>query len=215
MKRLLRLSLLALAFLMPAATLHATPIELVVNGEFETPNTGGAHTMLGNSDVTGWSGTDGLEIWNQGAYTSPTVGSDGLATGQHLEIAKYFVSDVAMQVTGAISEDGFLDFSFDAWGRNASGVKYSLTGSESGLLASGDHYFSGPANDWEAISLTGLSVLADDTFTLWFQSIGGGSSGAHIDQVSLLYSPVPEPSTIMLFGLGLVGLAGVHRKRKV
>lgn len=90
-----------------------------------------------------------------------------------------------------------------------------MTGSLSGLLVSDNHYFTG-VSDWEAISYSELSVLVGETLTLWFHSIGNSGSDAHIDQVSLLYetSLVPEPTTVLLFGTSIAGLAGTRLRRK-
>jgi hypothetical protein len=38
------------------------------------------------------------------------------------------------------------------------------------------------------------------------------SYGGSIDNVSMEHASVPEPASMLLFGLGLIGIAGVKRK---
>ncbi len=58
-----------------------------------------------------------------------------------------------------------------------------------------------------------LSFLADGEFQVTLGSLFGDF---YIDQSQLkvTYNPVPEPSTLLLIGLGILGLTGVSRRKK-
>jgi len=52
--------------------------------------------------------------------------------------------------------------------------------------------------------------LIEESDSGWFT---GTASVAGIDNVSVTGAPVPEPSTILLVGTGLIGIIGFGRKR--
>jgi hypothetical protein len=205
----------AIALLLAVTSAQAVPTELINNGEFENPDIGGSPYSI-EASVPSWFNSSGsMELWSQGAFGSPINGTDGAVTGQHHEIpnsAEWNVTHTTDPVAAAI---GIVDLSFDAWKRDATGIAYTILGAGTRVLVDDEYYFTG--NGWEAVTATGLAVTAGEALTLNFRSIGGGSSGAHIDQVSLLYTPdvvdVPEPAIIALFGLGLVGMVFARRRQ--
>ncbi|MDM8535637.1 PEP-CTERM sorting domain-containing protein [Desulfobacterales bacterium HSG17] len=63
-----------------------------------------------------------------------------------------------------------------------------------------------------------LSAISGSNWTIMLElkELTGGEDGIKLDysKVSGEYNPVPEPATMMLFGMGLLGLAGITRNRK-
>ena len=134
-----------------------------------------------------------------------------MQTGQHHEVPLNG-GEVSSQITSPL---GFIDdmilFSFDTWRRGASGINWWVEMNSPGnYIAQGTHIYT--SNNWELVTTGPISVTGANEFRVSFQSVGGGSSGAHVDQVSLAL--VPEPSVLALFGLGLIGL-GFAGRRKV
>ncbi len=189
---------------------NAATIELVKNGEFENANVS-SNGWAAISNLNGWSSSVGYsEVWGENASynNQPEKGSDGLAHGKSHELTWTSTNEKTTQNV-FIENNGLIDFSFDSWRRYSQGINYSLIGSLSGDLAVGAHFFT--SNLWEKLGFYDLAVLAGETLSLEFSAIGGGGSGAHIDQVSILHTSiepqlqvtsVPEPMTFILLILG-------------
>lgn len=206
-------TIVATAFLGIVSAAQATPVEMVVNGEFEdTGDLGGGLAFIANGSMPGWSCSSGsCELWGNFFGGAPNLGSDGLLTGNHHEITNGTGIQTTTQAVLSGASAAIADFSFDMWPRAGSGVTWSVFGSVSGLLSSGT--VTGPGNVWTNTSVTGLVLAPGETITLAFRSLSATSVGEHIDGVSFLVRAVPEPGTLALLGIGLFGM-GLARRRK-
>ncbi|MBI1370580.1 MAG: hypothetical protein GC162_18235 [Planctomycetes bacterium] len=172
---------MGLAFVASSST-FAAPTNLIVNGEFETPNVGASFSQVNAATVPGWS-TDAndnkLEIWAQGFTSSPTNGTDGNPTGQHLELNSSQANvDNWQIVTNANDVRG--DLAFDFWQRTAGDpVTYTVTGSSSGVIATGTTS-GGSTSVWTRVQVAALQIDPGETIKVALKTSGQ----AHVDQVT-------------------------------
>jgi hypothetical protein len=127
--------------------------------------------------------------------------------------------DIKLEIGGAdlTWDTGIASFS-DLWFF----VKDNRTDSQSvsikKLKLNSSQFFDLTGNWGEGLHLYGES-FADFTIEgqinfIWSGSVGNSDMGAFIGW-SNTTNPIPEPTTILLLGIGLIGLAGIGRKRLI
>jgi len=220
-------SLTAIAVLLLAGSAAAETIA-ITNFSFQTPDVGGGWTN--EPDMPEWN-TDAIGINYFLENTSSAFGGlngTGYDGSQHLGIGG---ADTASDVAFVAQDTG------TAWAAN---TVYSLTvglGNRGGNWTEGPT-FLGLSTDLTRENILGIERLVDPSelagdgewaeFTYTFTTDSTPPTGninvliglaatatgqrAHIDNVRLETAPVPEPSTLLLFGLSLLGLAFYRRR---
>lgn len=197
------------AFLMLGTTAQAAPLNLTLNNVPDIISSFIDVTYTASTDSFSASGfaleldDDGIglpEAIAGGTFNlSANINASGVLSGGSLTIGGTVASlgfNSGTLLTGDLTAFGFpgaggdpLEFLFDITGGDAAGLYGSLPG---GIILS-DAGFTGD-------------------FTNDFDNLIGGVTGTGIGVSDV--APVPLPAAVWLFGSGLLGLAGIGRRRQ-
>lgn len=176
-------------------------------------------SIWGGTVLSGTTGTPAISL-PSGGYL-PWADVNGLPGLANTPTGDYPTAEF-LSITFPNPESG-VNFTFDNWG-GPNGTTYTAYGAGSSIIASGgldsgatSGYVGGitgayPYEPWSAmlVNLSGDSGIT----SIVFDNATRGNNNWEYAVGEVTFSSVPEPATMLLLGLGLVGLAGVRRKFK-
>ncbi|MEW6417141.1 MAG: PEP-CTERM sorting domain-containing protein [Nitrospirota bacterium] len=213
MKRLnLIIGLLVIILLLPVFT-EATPVDIENAGFEDLLLSDGSRSFT----IPGWTISGGLA----GTYNPLTSRyTDGIPEGSNVAYANYGAIISQTVSNYIITENTELTLSVDIGWRS----DYSLTPQYEIQLWAGGNLLDSVSTSTLIIgdfvtSILSYEVLEDNPYigqSLTIVLLNTGVSGTQVnfDNVRLENHPVPEPSTLLLLGSGLLGLGYFIRKKR-
>ncbi|MEM6883701.1 MAG: hypothetical protein AAF571_01625 [Verrucomicrobiota bacterium] len=217
-------------FLGLAQASHGVLTNILVQSEFESPAVVGsqifADSVFDQAGGENWgtggggagTGTNNYELWEEGHNGSPTIGNDGLATGQHLEIRGNRSSGqitVVVTIPDDVRPGTMAEARFESWfnGGSSGAIRIRRTNNSATNFVNttfSDVDSGGTTaldDDWDLNTYT-FAVSPGDNIQFRFRNSprnnGDPASGLHIDDVQLIVDIVPEPGQVATLLLALV-----------
>jgi len=195
---------------------------LLTNGNFDTDvGLTGSGWNVFEKGIPGWTTTDGPGIEVQRNTVVPAQSGY-----QYIELDSHYGldgnSNTRMEQQNIFLTAGnyVLDFYYRPRTNNLddNGIQFGFSDGSTDILSWNVDEINSQWTDWQLVSES-FSITTEGSYNLFFAATGNyptyGKSntlGGFIDTVSL--TPTPEPATMILLGFGLIGLAGVARRKQ-
>ncbi len=186
---------------------------LLSNAGFDSPSQDPWWGMWGNSQHTGTYGDVGTGIG--GSNSVKIVSNSAAGTGDDY----YMYNNGLVSVTPGTTYYGAI------YAKTASLVNEEVfskidwfNGSGGWVGTAGASSILTGTNDWTALQISGAAPSDAAYASLAFfmdQKVDGGTGTTYFDNAYLDSSPIPEPTSMLLLGSGLLGLFAFNRKRSL